>query len=126
MWIGAWRYELVDGAIIAHAAPSPDHGAILGMVGVAIELVCAREVAAGVASKLGVGQSPSGNSVPPQGFLMAWSAAAISHAAPSSGSGRGSAASRSDRSRRRSAPTPPAVLPRSLDEMAGYLSFDGV
>lgn len=25
----AWRYELVDGRIIAHAAPSPDHGAIL-------------------------------------------------------------------------------------------------
>jgi Uma2 family endonuclease len=25
----AWRYELVDGQIIAHAAPSPDHAAIL-------------------------------------------------------------------------------------------------
>jgi hypothetical protein len=25
----AWRYELVDGHIIAHAAPSPDHGAII-------------------------------------------------------------------------------------------------
>ena len=25
----AWRYELVRGAIVAHAAPSPDHGAIL-------------------------------------------------------------------------------------------------
>jgi len=25
----AWRYELVDGQIIAHAAPAPDHGAIL-------------------------------------------------------------------------------------------------
>jgi Uma2 family endonuclease len=25
----AWRYELVDGRIIAHAAPAPDHGAIL-------------------------------------------------------------------------------------------------
>jgi Uma2 family endonuclease len=25
----AWRYELVDGVIVAHAAPSPDHGAIL-------------------------------------------------------------------------------------------------
>jgi Uma2 family endonuclease len=24
----AWRYELVDGRIVAHAAPSPDHGAI--------------------------------------------------------------------------------------------------
>jgi Uma2 family endonuclease len=26
----AWRYELVDGRIVAHAAPSPDHGAIAG------------------------------------------------------------------------------------------------
>lgn len=25
----AWRYELVDGRIVTHAAPSPDHGAIL-------------------------------------------------------------------------------------------------
>jgi len=25
----AWRYELVDGQIIAHAAPSPEHAAIL-------------------------------------------------------------------------------------------------
>jgi Uma2 family endonuclease len=25
----AWRYELVDGTIVAHAAPSPDHGAVL-------------------------------------------------------------------------------------------------
>lgn len=25
----AWRYELVDGRIIAHAAPSPEHGAII-------------------------------------------------------------------------------------------------
>jgi Uma2 family endonuclease len=25
----AWRYELVDGRIVAHAAPSPEHGAIL-------------------------------------------------------------------------------------------------
>jgi Uma2 family endonuclease len=24
----AWRYELVDGLIVAHAAPSPEHGAI--------------------------------------------------------------------------------------------------
>ena len=26
----AWRYELVRGVIVAHAAPDPDHGAILG------------------------------------------------------------------------------------------------
>jgi Uma2 family endonuclease len=30
----AWRYELIDGAIVAHAAPTPDHGAILsGLTG---------------------------------------------------------------------------------------------
>jgi Uma2 family endonuclease len=26
----AWRYELVRGVIVAHAAPAPDHGVILG------------------------------------------------------------------------------------------------
>lgn len=25
----AWRYELVDGRVVAHAAPSPGYGAIL-------------------------------------------------------------------------------------------------
>lgn len=25
----AWRYELVDGRIVGHAAPTPAHGAIL-------------------------------------------------------------------------------------------------
>jgi Uma2 family endonuclease len=30
----AWRYELVDGQILAYAAPDPEHGAILaGLVG---------------------------------------------------------------------------------------------
>ncbi len=29
----AWRYELVRGAIVAHAAPSPEHGVILSNVG---------------------------------------------------------------------------------------------
>ena len=30
----AWRYELVDGRIIAHAAPASDHGAIMaGLTG---------------------------------------------------------------------------------------------
>jgi Uma2 family endonuclease len=30
----AWRYELVDGRVVAHAAPSPEHGAILaGVIG---------------------------------------------------------------------------------------------
>jgi len=30
----AWRYELVEGRIVAHAVPSPEHGAILaGLIG---------------------------------------------------------------------------------------------
>lgn len=32
----AWRYELVDGRIIAHAAPSPEHGAILSLLSAAL------------------------------------------------------------------------------------------
>jgi Uma2 family endonuclease len=32
----AWRYELVDGRIVAHAAPSPDHGAILSGLATAL------------------------------------------------------------------------------------------
>ncbi len=32
----AWRYELVDGAIVARAAPSPNHGAILMGLGTAL------------------------------------------------------------------------------------------
>ena len=32
----AWRYELVDGVIVAHAAPTPDHGAILAGLGTAL------------------------------------------------------------------------------------------
>jgi len=32
----AWRYELVDGQILAHAAPAPEHGAILTGLGLAI------------------------------------------------------------------------------------------
>jgi Uma2 family endonuclease len=32
----AWRYELVDGVIIAHPAPSPDHGAILSLLSAAL------------------------------------------------------------------------------------------
>jgi Uma2 family endonuclease len=32
----AWRYELVDGRIIAHAAPAPDHGAIIMGLGAAL------------------------------------------------------------------------------------------
>jgi len=32
----AWRYELVDGEIVAHAAPSPDHAAIVMGLGTAL------------------------------------------------------------------------------------------
>jgi Uma2 family endonuclease len=32
----AWRYELVDGVIVAHAAPAPDHGAILAGLNTAL------------------------------------------------------------------------------------------
>jgi Uma2 family endonuclease len=32
----AWRYELVDGEVVAHAAPSPDHGAILSGLATAL------------------------------------------------------------------------------------------
>ncbi len=32
----AWRYELVDGEVVAHAAPSPNHGAILMGLGTAL------------------------------------------------------------------------------------------
>ena len=34
----AWRYELVDGRIVAHAAPAPDHGAIIA--GIVAGLAC--------------------------------------------------------------------------------------
>jgi Uma2 family endonuclease len=33
----AWRYELDEGVIVARAAPSPEHGAILSMLSVAVE-----------------------------------------------------------------------------------------
>ncbi len=32
----AWRYELVDGRIVAHAAPAPDHGAIVSGLVIAL------------------------------------------------------------------------------------------
>jgi Uma2 family endonuclease len=32
----AWRYELVDGRIVAHAAPAPDHAAILAGLATAL------------------------------------------------------------------------------------------
>ena len=32
----AWRYELVDGRIVGHAAPAPDHGAIISGLTIAL------------------------------------------------------------------------------------------
>jgi Uma2 family endonuclease len=54
----AWRYELVDGRIIAHAAPSPDHGAVLsGLNGALVGRLrgnlegCRPEIGSGAAPK---------------------------------------------------------------------------
>jgi Uma2 family endonuclease len=54
----AWRYELVDGRIIAHAAPSPNHGAVLsGLNGALVTRLrgtlegCRPEVGSGAAPK---------------------------------------------------------------------------
>jgi len=54
----AWRYELVDGVVVAHAAPSPDHGAIAGNLAYAIggalrrqQSGCRVEVGSGAAPK---------------------------------------------------------------------------
>jgi Uma2 family endonuclease len=33
----AWRYELIDGEIVAYAAPTPDHGAILMGLGTEVD-----------------------------------------------------------------------------------------
>ena len=41
MFGDAWRYELVDGRIVAHAAPSPEHGAILAGLATASAAGCA-------------------------------------------------------------------------------------
>jgi Uma2 family endonuclease len=53
----AWRYELVRGVVVAHAAPSPEHGVILGNL--AAELhgplrghpECRPEIGSGAASQ---------------------------------------------------------------------------
>lgn len=54
----AWRYELVDGVVIAHAAPSPEHGAILsGLTGALVTRLrgnqdgCRPETGSGAAPK---------------------------------------------------------------------------
>lgn len=54
----AWRYELVGGVIVAHAAPTPDHGAIaLNLAGILRDALrghpagCRGEVGSGAAPK---------------------------------------------------------------------------
>jgi Uma2 family endonuclease len=54
----AWRYELVDGRIVGHAAPSPDHAAIAGnLAGLMFNALrgqsggCRLEVGSGAAPK---------------------------------------------------------------------------
>jgi len=54
----AWRYELVDGVIVAHAAPTPDHGAILAGLGTALATrLSARSD--GCRPEIGSGAAPS-------------------------------------------------------------------
>ena len=53
----AWRYELIDGRVMAHAAPVPDHGAIVVNIGAALKQRlapgsgCRAETATAVVSK---------------------------------------------------------------------------
>ncbi|MEO8714226.1 MAG: Uma2 family endonuclease, partial [Acetobacteraceae bacterium] len=54
----AWRYELVDGSIVAHAAPTPEHGAIIsGLTGALVSRLrgnrdgCRPETGSGAAPK---------------------------------------------------------------------------
>ena len=53
----AWRYELVDGRIVAHAAPTPEHGAILaGLSGALANRL--RDNADGCRPEIGSGAVP--------------------------------------------------------------------
>jgi len=53
----AWRYELVEGRIIGHAAPSPDHGAIAASLTVALGNRL-RNIAGGCRVEVGSGAVP--------------------------------------------------------------------
>jgi Uma2 family endonuclease len=53
----AWRYELVNGRIVAHAAPSPDHGAIAGNLAGPV-FAALRGQLGGCRVELGSGASP--------------------------------------------------------------------
>jgi Uma2 family endonuclease len=53
----AWRYELVEGRIIAHPAPSPDHGAIAANLTVALGNGL-RKTSSGCRIEVGSGAAP--------------------------------------------------------------------
>jgi Uma2 family endonuclease len=53
----SWRYELVEGRIIAHAAPSPDHGAIAANLTVALGNGL-RKTTSGCRVEVGSGAAP--------------------------------------------------------------------
>jgi Uma2 family endonuclease len=59
----AWRYELVDGVIVAHAAPSPDHGAILAGLTVALGARMANHKS-GRRPEIGSGAAPRKQQLP--------------------------------------------------------------
>ena len=54
----AWRYELVDGAIVAHAAPTPDHGAIISALTTAIDKRLEARPGSGCRTECGSGAAP--------------------------------------------------------------------
>ena len=54
----AWRYERVDGAIVAHAAPSPDHGAIISALTTAIDKRLEAGPGSGCRTESGSGAAP--------------------------------------------------------------------
>ena len=54
----AWRYELDEGVIVAHVAPSPEHGAILSMLNVAIETRLRARGRGGCRFEAGSGAAP--------------------------------------------------------------------
>jgi Uma2 family endonuclease len=54
----AWRYELVDGVIVAHAASSPDHGAIISALTTAIDKRLEARPGSGCRTESGSGAAP--------------------------------------------------------------------
>jgi Uma2 family endonuclease len=57
----AWRYELVDGQITAHAAPSPEHAAIVVNLGAALK---SRLRGSGCRPEAGSGAAPTNQQRP--------------------------------------------------------------